>query len=178
MNTSEMGMDIPKTPEEENEILLKKINKAILDQGNGARWKRVPEFLKEYEPLKGKVLVMVDDVRGILEQFAPDLMVATDGNASFVEYTGQPIDTLIEQIMQYNPDIVVMDYHLSEDIKGSDVITSLIKQKNFSGKIVGFSSDNEVSEEFMTAGAKGTVNKDTGSPEKSIGGLASLISKE
>lgn len=172
-----MDMGGPKMRDEQKVTVLDKINQALADLGSTAKWRRAPEYLKEYEPLKGKRLVMVDDMKGLLEHFAPGLMVATDGNASFIEYTGQNSDQLIEQIMQHDPDIVVMDYHLSDHLKGSSVIRSLNEQ-NFSGQTIGFSSDNATSKNFMAAGAKGTVKKDTGEPERSIGELANLISKE
>jgi CheY-like chemotaxis protein len=174
-----LNLDNPRTPEEQKIILLEKINKALSALGSSAKWKRAPEDLEEYLPLKGKILVMVDDAKDLLKHFIPDLMVATDGNASFVEYTGQETDMLIEQIMRSNPYIVLMDYHLSADFKGSSVIRAL-NARNFSGKTVGFSSDDnsKTSNEFMSAGAKGTVNKNTSRPEKSVIELAKLISKE
>lgn len=173
----EKEQDMSLDPEVQKMSLLEKINKALADLGSTKKWKKAPEFLKEYEPLRGKVLVMVDDIKNLLEHFAPDLIVATNGNASFIEYTGQDIDKLIKQIMQYNPDIVVMDYHLSDYLKGSSVIMSLNEQ-NFSGQAIGFSSDNDTSKDFIAAGVKGTVKKDTSQPEKSVAELANLISKE
>jgi CheY-like chemotaxis protein len=170
-------MGCPKTPEEQKVILLEKINKVISDFGPGGKCKKVPEFLKEYEPLKGKVLIMVDDLKHLIKDFVPDLMVATDGNASFIEYTGQEMDELIKQIIQHNPDIVLMDYHLSENLKGSSVIR-LLNGENFSGQIIGFSSDSQASEEFLAAGVKGTIKKDIDYPENAVRELASLISKK
>ena len=168
----------PKTPAEKQKvILLEKINKVISDFGPGGKRKIAPEFLEEYNPLKGKVLVMVDDIKEILKDLAPELMVATDCNAFFIEYAGQKMDKLIEQIMQYNPDIVLMDYHLSKNLKGSSVIEVLNRQ-NFSGQVVGFSSDDQASKEFIAVGAKGAIKKDINYPEKTVGQLASLISKE
>ncbi|TSC78407.1 MAG: N-methyl-transferase [Parcubacteria group bacterium Gr01-1014_29] len=164
-------------PEVQRVGLLEKINKALADLGSTGKWKRAPEFLEGYAPLRDKTVVMVDDVKTVLENFAPHLMVATDGKASFVEYKGQKLDELIQQIMEYNPNIVVMDYHLSENMKGSSVIKALKKQ-NFAGEAVGFSSDNHTTKEFMDAGAKGAVDKGGYSPEKSVEELANLISKE
>ena len=157
--------------------VLEKINKALADLGSTGKWKRPPEFLEGYAPLKDKIVVMVDDVKTILENFAPHLIVATDGKASFIEYKGQKLDELIHQIMEHSPNIVVMDYHLSESLKGTSVIRELQGQ-NFSGQAVGFSSDNNTTREFMDAGAKGAVDKGGYSPEKSVEELANLISKE
>ncbi len=166
-----------KKSEEQKLTILEKVNKSLADLGSTAKWKRAPEFLEEYKPLRGKTLVMIDDVKKLLEHFAPNLMVATDGNASFVEYTDQDPDKLVKQIMQHNPDIVIIDYHLSDYLKGSSVIESL-KEKNFSGKVIGFSSDNDTVKAFMNAGAIGTVEKDASQPEKSVTEMANLISKE
>jgi len=41
-----------------------------------------------------------------------------------------------------------------------------------------FFSNNDTSKDFMAAGAKGIVKKDTGQPEKSVAELVNLISKE
>lgn len=163
--------------EKKSLTMIEKINKTLADLGSTVKWKRAPEFLEDYEPLRGKKLVMVDDVKMLLESFTPELMVATDGNASFVAYTGQNTEELIKQIMQDNPDIVLMDYHLSDSLKGSAII-EVLKGENFTGQAVGFSSDNSATKEFIKAGAKGAVRKEGGDPEISVSDLAKLISED
>ena len=163
-------------PEVQPMTLLEKINKVLAELGSTGKWKRPPEFLEGYEPLKDKIVVMVDDVKTVLENFVPHLIVATDGKASFVEYKGQKLDELLEQIMLHKPNIVVMDYHLSENLKGTSVINAL-REQNFPGKTIGFSSDN-TAREFSDAGAIGVVDKGGYSPEDSVEKLAKLVSKE
>ena len=152
--------------------VLEKINQTLADLGSAYKWIRVPEFLEGYAPLKGKVVVMIDDVKEVLEIFVPNLMVATDGKAFFIEYRGQLLDELVSQIMSHNPSVILVDFHLSKNVKGSDVIARLIGQ-NFTGELVGFSSDAAVVSQFMDAGAKGVVEKDF--PEKSVKAAATLV---
>ena len=171
-------MEIKNFPNSEVQTitLLETINNALAKLGSTSKWKRPPEFFEDYEPLKDKIVVMVDDVKTILENFAPHLIMATAGKASFIEFTGQQLDELIEQIMAFNPNIVVMDYHLSDHLKGTSVIKAL-RMKNFSGEAVGFSSDNHTAREFLDAGAIGFVDKSAHSPEDSVKKLAQVISK-
>jgi len=166
-----------KIPEVQKAALLENINRTLTELGSTGKWKSTPEFLEGYEPLKDKIVVMVDDVKTVLENFAPHLIVATDGKAFFIEYKGQKLEELIQEIMESSPNIVVMDYHLSENLKGTDVIKAL-KGQNFSGEAVGFSSDSHTAREFTDAGAIGVVDKGGYSPENSIEKLATLISKE
>lgn len=156
--------------------LLEKINKALEDLGSTTRWKLTPEFIEGCEVLKDKVIVMVDDVKIVLESFAPDLMVATDGKANFVEYKGQKLNELLDQILQYNPNIILLDYHLSDQLKGSEVLKAL-RESGFSGDAIGFSSDSHVISQFKTAGAKACIDKDAGQPEISVKELAEVITK-
>lgn len=157
--------------------LLKKINEALAFLGSDSKWKMMPRVLEGYAPLKDKKVVMVDDARAVLECYAPHLIVATDGNAAFIEYKGQTLEELLKQIMEQVPNIVVMDYHLSGHLKGTRVIQAL-KELEFSGDAVGFSSDTNTKRDFMNAGAKGVVEKTGYAPEESVVELASLISKE
>lgn len=164
------GPEVIKVP------ILEKINKALADLGSDSKWRRAPEFMAEYLPLKDKVVVMIDDIKEILENFVPHLMVATEGKSSFIEYKGQKLDELVQQIMKYHPDIVVVDFHLSDYVKGSSVVRAL-KEKNFAGEMVGFSSDSHVAREFTNAGAKGAVEKNNAYPERSVGELAKIVSR-
>ena len=154
--------------------ILEKINKALADLGSTAKWKRAPAYLEGYEPLRGKTVVMVDDIVAVLENFLPNLMVATDGNALFVRYQGEPLKELINKILEANPDLVILDYHLSEQLKGAAVLRALMDQ-DFSGAAIGFSSDSQASKEFMAAGAMGTVDKGTDEPEVSVENIAKII---
>ncbi len=164
------------TPEQQT-ALLEKINQALAELGSGAKWKRAPEFLAEYEPLRGKKIIMVDDLKKLLEHFVPLFMVATDGNAGFVEHLNQTIDELVDQIIHINPDIVLLDFNLANNVLGSEIAEKLTTH-SFSGISVGFSSDTKTAEKFIAAGAIGAVDKDAGDPEKSVVELAKLIANK
>lgn len=170
-------MEIEKSPEVTRATLLEKVNNALEALGSKARWKRAPEFLESYEPLRGKILVMVDDVREVLESFAPHLITATDGSASFIEYKGQKLNELLDQILQYNPNIVLLDYHLSDQLKGTEVSRAL-HATGFTGESIGFSSDPSVTREFEDSDATGCIDKNASYPEESVQKLAQLISKK
>lgn len=164
-------------PETQKTILLEKINTALSELGSTSKWKRAPDFLEGYVPLKDKTVVMVDDLKMILEQMVPYLLTATEGKASFIEFTGQQLEELIEQITTHSPDIVLVDYHLSDELKGTNVIEALHGQ-NFQGEVVGFSSDSRTARAFIDAGAKGAVDKGGYDPENSVKELAAVISSE
>lgn len=162
-------------PETQKSILLEKINAVLSELGSTSKWRKAPEFLDGYAPLKDKTVVMVDDLKTILEQMVPYLLVATDGKASFIEFTGQKLEELIQQIAASSPDIVLTDYHLSDELKGTSLIEALHGQ-NFQGEVVGFSSDRQAASKFIDAGAKGAVDKGGYAPEKCVEDLAALIS--
>jgi CheY-like chemotaxis protein len=169
MNRLEGSPQPPTTP-----TPVEMVNKALQELGSTTKWKRAPEFLPEYGPLKDKTLVMIDDVREILESFAPHLVVATDGKASFIHFTDQSLDDLIDQIAQSNPNLVIVDFHLSSDFKGTAIVQALNK-RGFAGDVIGFSSDKSAVREFREAGATGVVNKNAGYPEESVTQLAEVI---
>lgn len=160
------------TPQEQSPI--DKINLVLKELGSTAKWKRAPEKIEGAEVLKDKTIVMIDDVQGVLEAFVPDLVVATDGKATFIKYTGQSKEELIEQIQQSKANVVLLDYHLSEALKGSEVTLALLGI-GFNGSIVGFSSDSDAKRDFQRAGALGSVDKEAGFPKSSVTKLAELL---
>ncbi|MFA6270037.1 MAG: hypothetical protein WC657_02395 [Candidatus Paceibacterota bacterium] len=156
--------------------LKDKINETFEKLGVSARWRKAPEAIEGTKVLKDKTIVMVDDVVGVLESFAPHLIVATEGKASFITYNGQPLEELINQILESNPNLVLMDYHLSGTLKGSEVIRKL-KEANYDGDSVGFSSDNNTTMDFENAGAVASISKEAGYPEASVKELSQKINK-
>jgi len=170
---------------QEQPVLLDKINTAIKELGGGAKWKRTPEHLDGTEVLKDKTVVMVDDEIGVLEAFVPNLMVATDGKASFIRYDNRSLEQLVAQIQEAKADVVLLDYHLSRgperafpftpgELEGSEVARGLVGA-GFTGSIIGFSSDTYVKREFQDAGALGAINKSPGFPGDSVKELAQLL---
>ncbi|MDO8669651.1 MAG: hypothetical protein Q7K65_05145 [Candidatus Buchananbacteria bacterium] len=170
---------MPESPEkmELKPDLLEKINQALKELGSTLKYKRAPEFKKEYESLAGKTIVMVDDIVDVIEAIMPDLMVATDGHADFVKYDQQDINQLIEQIIAKNPDIVLLDYHLSNQLKGSAIAGSL-KGQGFEGDIVGFSSDSGAKKDFEKAGITACVEKEAYNPSATISSVGKIFSEE
>ncbi len=160
------------TPQEP--LLIDKINGTLKMLGSTMKWKRAPEVIKGAEVLKDKKIAMVDDEQGVLESFVPDLMTATDGKAAFIKYEGQSIDELTKQIQDAEADLVLLDYHLSEVLKGSDVARALT-DNGFSGDMVGFSSDPGAASDFKKEGALGSVDKKAWSPEVSVEQVAQLL---
>lgn len=160
--------------ETNKEAILGKINQKLAALGSKSEWLRSPEFFPEYEMLKGKTILMVDDIKEVIEGFVPDLMVATNGNASFIQHGQQTIEELVDEIMKANPNIVLLDYNLAQDIKG-DVVARLLKEKGFAGESIGFSSENEHAGKFMKAGALGCIEKSTFEPSDSIKKLAEIV---
>ena len=120
--------------------LIDRINGKLEALGSGMKWKKAPEIIEGAEILKDRIVAMVDDEQGVLEAFIPDLMVATDGKAIFIKYDGQTVDELIKQIQGTEANLIILDYHLSKVVKGSDVARAL-RERGFSGDTVGFSSD-------------------------------------
>ena len=156
--------------------ILNKINNTLLGIGFTGKWIKVPELRfpeKVYGSIRSKSLIMIDDSADILGAFAPYLMVATHCNASFIKYRTQSLTFLAKEIIKRNCDIVLMDYHLSETIKGVDIIV-ILREKGFNGCIVGFSA-GKFSREFIVGGADYFLNKNVVDPEQSIADLALIV---
>lgn len=165
--------------------LLEKLNQALANEvGSKMKWKRPLDGLETYGKLKGEVLVMVDDSKEILEAFAPHMMAATEGEASFIRYRNEDLNPLVDNILQRNPSLVVLDYSLpteesmddydvEDKLNGAQVARAL-RARGFNKKIVGFSSQKSAVNEFTSAGADGAVEKDAFDIQKSVEGIAAL----
>lgn len=160
--------------EQERAAMLVKINAVMTELGSSAHYLRAPEYLKEYGALKGKRLLMVDDIAGVIQNLIPELMVATDGNASALLYRGEDIDALVKEIIEKAPQIVLMDYHLSEALKGTKVVTSLL-ENGYAGVVVGSSSDEKRNSEFRSFGAVGCINKTALDTAETVKTLAAFV---
>jgi len=139
--------------------LLDRINRALKELGSSAKYKKAPKYKPGFEHLRDKTVVIIDDVYGVLEGFIPEMMVASNGNADFIHFTNQSKEELVRQIMEKNPDIVFLDYNLSDELKGS-AIAKQLKSEGFGGDVIGFSSDPGTSRDFQNAGARACLNKD------------------
>ena len=102
--------------------LLDRINRALKELGSSAKYKKAPKYKPGFEHLRDKTVVIVDDVYGVLEGFIPEMMVASNGNADFIHFTNQSKEELVRQIMEKNPDIVFLDYNLSDELKEAGLL--------------------------------------------------------
>ena len=156
-------------------VVLQKINEALAALGSKDKWLKAPEQLPEYEALKGKRIVLVEDVKGVIENLLPEYISATEGNAEAVFHTTQDLEGLVAEIISKDPDVVLMDYSLAKNITGVEVIEGL-REQGFTGKIVGNSSESHRAEEFKRAGAIGSIDKSSYPTSDSIIELAKLLS--
>lgn len=164
-----------KTAEETHkDALLKKANTTLEELGLNARYKKLKETIEGCEVLKGKKIVMVDDLVNLMQLFAGDLTVATDGNASFILHTDQTENNLSKQIIDAHPDIVLMDKNLGNNLSGVDITRNLLNN-NSSITVIGFSSESSAGKEFLSAGARGFVDKDTTDTVETIRNIAKII---
>ena len=162
----------PKSPN----ITINQINDVLKSLGSGYMCEEVPERIQGTEILRDKTIVMVDDQLILLKLFAPELVVATDNKARFIEHTNQKIEDLVTSIMETKADIVLLDYSLASGIKGPEVARALLS-KGFSDLIIGFSTHGNAEFEFEASGALGSIKKEN--PEKfpgvSVKALANFL---
>lgn len=175
--------------EAHDKILLDKINFYLKDLEDFFPYSRLSEYYPEYQFLKGKKVIMIDDQPMPIELNFPYLVQATDDNASFILYKDeQNFEDVIKKILNDNPDIVLIDYDLSrgnyisngrggliEDQKGTTIIRESIK-RGFKGKFIGFSGEGRGTE-FEDAGAIGSVKKLGDLDSNAIVGVGELIGK-
>jgi CheY-like chemotaxis protein len=153
--------------------ILEQINNVTKELG-GRRYLKVPEDFPGYEELRGKRVMMVDDVVGLLKEFMPHLIAATEGKATFIHYQDEVAAAVAEAIIDKNPEVVLLDYELSERICGVDVARSL-KENGFTGMIIGFSSDRDFLNAFKEGGVSMCVEKKSYDPEGTLQKLADIL---
>lgn len=130
-----------------------------------------------YDPLPVVHLAMVDDERWLLEQYVPGLIYVTRGAASQIlfQHKKEGIDSIQRRVALINPDVVLMDYRLNKDGNppyGTEVIP-LLRKLSRKMLIIGFSSNADNKDKFMSAGADGFVRK--GSPFLALPKLRQLL---
>lgn len=157
--------------------LLRKAQSTIEEvTGVKSDLEKLPKPVEGAEILKEKTIVLIDDDRDVFESFIPHLMVATEGKAIFIAHGGQSEEEIIREISESGANVVLLDFHLSMRIEGTNIAKAL-KDSGFSGAIIGFSSDKTADQAFKKAGALGAINKNTNAPEVSIRKLAQVLSK-
>ena len=152
--------------------------KATLDAYNALRKAIDPEYSSkpvgridatdrpEYTPLKDKKVAQVDDSDLLLLAYLPDLFIATNGNVLPVLYDADTstIESTVATLMAAQPDVVLMDYSLGRSNKtkewapdGDEVAKALI-EAGFTGKVIGFSTQQDAKAAFAAAGFE-TIGK-------------------
>lgn len=166
----------PNKQEPDKALLLDKINAVLADLGSDAKYLKLPKDCPEYKSLKGKKILMLDDIDRLLEAFLPDLIVATDGNAAYIFHKGASPEDTAKEILEQNPDIALLDYSLQEGVKGTDVYKKL-QEKGFAGLSIGFSSDKDSLKNFQRVGADG-IEKDTFDTGAVVKEIAKLVKEK
>jgi CheY-like chemotaxis protein len=155
--------------------LLKNINITLKTLGSDTLCTVLPDLSPDDAHLKGKTILMVDDKLINLQLFVPALMVATDGKALFLHVQDEEeLDEVVEKILALHPDIVLLDYNISENIKG-DYLVEPLQEQSEGIIIVGFSSDRSGLQAFENAGVTHCVEKRSWDPVSSIKELAEIF---
>jgi len=153
-----------------------KINERLRELGSDVVCDQLPRDLPEYSVLKGKKIVIVDDLLRVAERLLPELMVATGGTAdAVIQGQDMTMGGILRQVMDIKPDYVLMDRNLIR-VRGADVVTYLSMRRP-DIKCIGFSSENGFEKEFKEAGAIASVLKRPESPEECIKDLAKVLKK-
>jgi DNA-binding NtrC family response regulator len=161
-----------------DEELLQAVNDALVKAGSTGKVTRkyiqkLIEITGSYEVLAGKHILLVDDIEDVLEALVPILTVATHGKAEYLLHQSQNADVLCNEIAGLNPEYVLMDYNLAEELKG-DVVVQKLFQNHPNIKCIGFSSEKQ-KKAFSNAGAIGSVEKSTNDNEGMIKAIAEII---
>ena len=155
--------------------LLNNINVTLKILGSDMPCTVLPDFSPDYAHLKDKTILMVDDKRTNLQLFVPVLMVATEGKALFLHIEDdEETEDVIEKILALSPDIVLLDYNISENIKG-DYLVSPLQEASDHIVIVGFSSDRSGLHAFENAGVTHCIEKRSWAPAISVKELAEIL---
>jgi|GEM_PF-4696752 hypothetical protein len=169
--------EIIENPQNDEQKDLFKEAKSILKtiQGEYAFIDTLPIPLVGTENLRDKKITMIDDQEIVFGTFVPRLLVETNGKATFIYHQGQTIEEIIDELIKTNPDAVLIDYNLANGIKGSDLV-KILNQKEFPGKVFGFSTDMRANKKFKEANASGVIYKDLNNTESPIRQLSQYLS--
>lgn len=154
--------------------LLQSVNVTLAGLQSTLKYKRIFDAIPGCEVLRGKKIVMVDDMQSVLESFVAPLMVVTDGHALFMQYKGQLLEDLLQELLAAQPEIVLVDFHLSETVKG-DALVRMIAERHPEITCIGFSSDKDAKHPFLKAGVQGVAPKEAHDPDVSLQAVAKLI---
>ncbi len=129
----------------------------------------------DHEELIGKRIVFVDDSQIALFSMVLFFTIATQGQAKYVHHSNQNREELTRNILDQNPDLVMMDYALAVGIKGTEIIERL-KAAQPELKIIGFSSMYH-DDDFARAGAVTSLHKNPRNIQEILNKVTEIISK-
>ncbi len=154
--------------------LLKMINDTLRSLETEMEFRKLPPRIPGCEILEDRTIVMVDDTVELLMFFAAPLMMETGGKAHFILHKRKSLVQLLEVVLEKNPNIVLIDGLLAEDIKGYDLV-ALIKKERPEVLCIGFPAGPEFNKKFMVAGSEGVVIKRLDNPEEVIRQIAEIV---
>lgn len=133
----------------------------------------LPTMPPGLEALAGRKIVLVDDGLDVVAAFLVPLMMVTEGEAEFVLQNTQSMDQTIDEILEKDPEIVLLDEYL-RGLRGHQLIGPLLQKKP--GLIcLGFSNAESTEKIFLESGAKGFVFKEQTDPWRTLEHVVRLI---
>jgi len=118
-------------------------------------------------------LVLVDDSPDVLTVFLQPmhrLAVTVSG----ILHAAQTTDELVAEILEKNPDIVLLDGNLAGTVRGYRIIP-LLHELQPGLLCIGFSSADALKEPFLGSGAQAFVRKEISDPEDTLHRLMNVL---
>lgn len=144
-----------RTPDE----LRTLVDLVFLQLGVTTNWPRVAPPLEHAPALYDRRVVMVDDSPDMMAACAPALLAATNGKAKFLLHSGETVEQVAKQILDLEPELVLMDGELTGKTRGWSVTAELFRLAPRLPTI-GFSSSATYEEQFQSGNAGAFVLKD------------------
>ncbi len=168
-----------KIPDTAKGAIRENLTRALAETGGGlsASLALPEEYVPGTESLRGKRIVMVDDEINAVLQSIVHGSVATNGNFDVVlqKDAADTADRLADRILEKNPDLVLVDFDFAFSVTG-DMVVHALREKGYSGRIIGSSQRSDNAEAFMKVGVVNSYDKlfKLG-PEEEMRGLAAAF---
>ena len=119
------------------------------------------------------MLLLLDDNEDILQLFKEPLALACGQPVETLLHEGSSAAELAQQVLLIKPQWVLLDGNLATGVQGPELVPPL---SDAGIKVIGFSSAQWMGEEFLHAGAKGFVQKDTSRVSHVVQDVAKIVS--